>query len=55
MDKAICEMSIYEIENEISVRQFELLDSSIDNAYRRYCSDRINALLMELAIKEHNR
>ena len=55
MDKAICEMYVSEIESEISVRQFELLDPSIDNAYRRWCCDRIESLLLELSIRENKR
>lgn len=51
MDKAICEMSLEEIKKEISVRQFELLDFTLDTSYRRWCEDRLCALKIELDMR----
>lgn len=48
MDIAICEMFTQDIKAEISARQFELLDPTLDATYRRYSEDRIRALLFEL-------
>ena len=48
MDKAICEMYYSEIEKEISARQFELLNPNLDHTYRRWCNDRLEALMLEL-------
>lgn len=55
MDKAICEMYLSEIEMELSARQFELLDPTLDKDYRRWCCDRIEALLLELSIRDSQR
>ena len=52
MDRAICEMYTSELETELSARQFELLDPSLSDAYRRWCCDRIEALLLELSLRD---
>lgn len=52
MDKAICEMYLCDIEQEISARQFELLDPTLDKEYRRWVCDRIEALLLEISLRE---
>lgn len=52
MDRAICEMYTSELETELSARQFELLDPSLTDAYRRWCCDRIEALLLELSLRD---
>lgn len=45
---AICEMFTMDIKTELSARQFELLDMTLDKPYRRWIEDRINALKFEL-------
>lgn len=45
---AICEMFTCDIKAEISARQFELLDPTLDKTYRRWCVDRVEALWFEL-------
>ena len=55
MDRvAICEMFTRDIKAEISARQFELLDPTLDSSYRRWVYDRIEALKCELTIRETN-
>ena len=48
---AICEMFPRDIKAEISARQFELLDPTLDSSYRRWAYDRIEALRCELALR----
>lgn len=50
--EAICEMSTIDIKEELRVRQFELLDPSVDGALRRWTIDRVEALLLELNNRE---
>lgn len=45
--KAICEMSLIEIEEELQVMQKELLDTSNEEAYRKWCVHRCEALRFE--------
>lgn len=55
MDRvAICEMFPRDIKAEISARQFELLDPTLDSSYRRWVYDRIEALKCELTLRETN-
>lgn len=49
---AICEMFPTDIKAEINARHFELLDPSLDSAYRRWVCDRIEALRCELALRD---
>lgn len=48
METNISEMYTIDIKAEISSRQFELLDYTLDDEYRRYVVDRLNALVFEL-------
>lgn len=48
METNISEMYTIDIKAEISSRQFELLDCTLDDEYRRYVVDRLNALVFEL-------
>ena len=47
-DVAICEMSVDDIEKELSVRHFELFDNTLDKTYRAWIYARICALKFEL-------
>lgn len=51
---AICEMFTMDIKAEISARQFELLDPTLDEQYRRWSIHRIKALMFELDSRETN-
>lgn len=48
METNISEMYTIDIKAEISSRQFELLDCTLDDKYRHYVVDRLNALVFEL-------
>ena len=45
---SICDMSDIDINRELSVISFTLLDMSLDSTYRRYLYDRSQALMLEL-------
>lgn len=48
---AICDMFTVDIRAEISARQLELLDPTLDMHYRRWSEDRIKALISELDLR----
>lgn len=43
----ISQMFTLDIKTEICTRQFELLDFTLDEAYRQWVNDRLTALLLE--------
>lgn len=50
--KAICEMSLTEIREELQDIQNELLDLSIDEKYRMWCVRRCEALCFEIVERD---
>lgn len=48
MEERIKDMFSEDIKREISARNFELFDSTLDSNYRKYSENRINELLSEL-------
>lgn len=48
MEERIEDMFSEDIKREISARNFELFDPTLDSIYRRYSESRINELLSEL-------
>lgn len=48
MEERIKDMFSEDIKREISARNFELFDSTLDSSYRKYSERRINELLSEL-------
>lgn len=48
MEERVEDMFSEDIKKEISARNFELFDPTLDSRYRRYSESRINELLLEL-------
>lgn len=48
MEERLKDMLSEDIKKEISARNFELFDPTLDSRYRRYSESRINELLLEL-------
>lgn len=48
MEERIKDMFSEDIKKEISARNFELFDPTLDSRYRKYSESRINELLLEL-------
>lgn len=48
MEERIKDMFSEDIKREISARNFELFDPTLDSKYRKYSESRINELLLEL-------